>query len=77
MKGHIRVCHRNEVYTCESCPKVFKQRISLEDHFIKIHNQDATEIYKCDFCDKSYIRIQGLKRHTRTNHSKENDMISL
>ena len=62
------------VYACnfENCNRVFTRSDRLRFHQ-SLHTGERP--YRCELCDKSYIRPEYLKRHHKTSHTPKEDSI--
>ncbi|KAF5298636.1 hypothetical protein FQR65_LT09732 [Abscondita terminalis] len=68
--------HANDTCVCEFCSKTFKSTRNLNDHLRRSHTKEkkhqctchtGVRPYRCTFCEKSFIRSDGLKEHTATH----------
>lgn len=70
---HVTLKH-NEEYYCEVCDfstnTLMKLKVHHKSHFKGGFFKKASS-YKCEFCDKTYIYLQGLHSHRRTKHIKQ------
>ena len=75
---HIKLKHKNFRVQCSKCSETFLWRHHLDEH-LETHGNDPTnevsneeskiiESYKCDVCDKSYVRRGNLQKHIKTKH---------
>ena len=53
-------------YTCHGCKTSFKKRQQMEWHINKVHLNYKP--YKCNLCEKSFLRIAELNRHMKRAH---------
>ena len=74
LKGHLMQLHKfahvkeAQVFSCEHCPKQFKNKNSLLNHISHYKN---TKTFKCDLCDQEISKsLTNLQRHKDTVHSK-------
>lgn len=65
MRNH-EMTHTNErPYLCHVCGKGFRSRHVLKQH--RVIHKDPSEFFKCQYCDKSFSRIDNLRTHTRVH----------
>ena len=64
LKKHIADYHVNKPLKCETCGKVFHRKFEWKQH-VSLHGDND---YKCDFCEKSFIKNQFLEHHVYTTH---------
>ena len=51
-------------YLCPTCGKSYNSSQKLRGHFYKVHYiVGKPSYYKCDFCQKSFVRPSVLKKH--------------
>ena len=74
LKGHLMTLHKSvhekeaQFFSCEHCPKQFKNKNSLLDH---IRHYKSPKTFKCDLCDQEISNsLTNLQRHKDTVHSK-------
>lgn len=84
--SEIALRYHKEVVHSDSCPRVkcsvcgkdFGHQTTLKRH-MQIHDEKIVE-YKCDHCDKRFIRKDELVRHRKNLHRKveiETDMVKI
>ena len=56
------------IFGCTECDFQTQTRSSLLDHAEKEHKRKTS--IKCDFCPKSYEKVNSLRRHIREVHKK-------
>jgi len=65
LKRHIKTVHVNLI-TCTICLQFFDEKIQLEQHTQKKHNEKLT--FQCHKCVSQYTRKTSLNRHIRMVH---------
>ena len=68
MNNHIKSCHKNQNWTCDMCPKIFKTKLEKRNHINRVHMQKT---FSCDKCDKTFKTNSNLKRHIAIEHEKK------
>ena len=68
MNNHIKLCHVNQNWTCDMCPKIFKTKLEKNNHIKRVHMQKT---FTCDKCDKTFKTNSNLKRHIAIEHDKK------
>ncbi|XP_039222278.1 zinc finger protein 131 isoform X2 [Crotalus tigris] len=63
----LQLSHVNNLFHCEKCNRTFKFLYHFKEH-MKTH---STESYKCDLCNKRYLRESALKQHLTCYHLDE------
>ncbi|XP_030825129.1 zinc finger protein 131 isoform X3 [Camarhynchus parvulus] len=63
----LQLSHMNNLFHCEKCNRSFKLFYHFKEH-MKTH---STENYKCDICNKRYLRESALKQHLTCYHFDE------
>ncbi|XP_063151763.1 zinc finger protein 131 [Candoia aspera] len=63
----LQLSHVNNLFHCEKCNRTFKFLYHFKEH-MKTH---STENYKCDLCNKRYLRESALKQHLTCYHLDE------
>ncbi|NXU52479.1 ZN131 protein, partial [Turnix velox] len=63
----LQLSHVNNLFHCEKCNRSFKLFYHFKEH-MKTH---STESYKCDICNKRYLRESALKQHLTCYHLDE------
>ncbi|NWZ32124.1 ZN131 protein, partial [Asarcornis scutulata] len=63
----LQLSHVNNLFHCEKCNRSFKLFYHFKEH-MKTH---STESYKCDICNKRYLRESALKQHVTCYHLDE------
>ncbi|XP_039565821.1 zinc finger protein 131 isoform X3 [Passer montanus] len=63
----LQLSHMNNLFHCEKCNRSFKLFYHFKEH-MKTH---STENYKCDICNKRYLRESALKQHLTCYHLDE------
>ncbi|NXX95998.1 ZN131 protein, partial [Centropus bengalensis] len=63
----LQLSHVKNSFHCEKCNCSFKLFYHFEEH-MKTH---STESYKCDICNKRYLRESALKQHLTCYHLVE------
>ncbi|XP_032062826.1 zinc finger protein 131-like isoform X3 [Aythya fuligula] len=63
----LQLSHVNNLFHCEKCNCSFKLFYHFKEH-MKTH---STESYKCDICNKRYLRESALKQHLTCYHVDE------
>lgn len=48
--------------------------VGLKTHMQKIHAPEDEKKYKCEICDKKFLKNHMLTLHTRMKHTKLQDM---
>ena len=61
-KVHTRTHTDDMPYTCKVCPKVFRERGSLERH-VRTHTGEKP--YHCTYCGRSFAEHGTLSRHLK------------
>lgn len=69
LRTHYHRTHApvTEVFECDICSKVFKEKGNLNAH--KRYHSDETP-YPCTFCDKNFKMSNDLKKHINRVHLK-------
>jgi uncharacterized Zn-finger protein len=64
-------CSNDKKYPCQynNCTKSFKTKQGLADHVTRCHLKLLT--FKCDLCNKEFIKNYLLQRHKKQVHNKE------
>lgn len=70
LNRHVNQVHSKNLYTCGSCPTIFKNLSSLKDHVEKKHTSGSN--YSCETCHKEFSCKQHLRAHMK-NHLSEED----
>ena len=65
-KVHTRTHTDSMPYTCSVCPKVFRERGSLERH-VRTHTGEKP--YQCTYCGRSFAEHGTLSRHLKAKGS--------
>ena len=60
---HMRTVHSTEKTLCTICGESFRY---IDSHIQSAH---SNVVFKCDFCDKQYTSMTGLKLHVKYHHS--------
>ena len=81
---HIKLKHKSARVQCSKCSKTFLWRHHLDEHLethgddqnhqndqIQFKNSDEIQSYKCDFCEKSYLRLSNFHKHVKTKHTNK------
>ncbi|XP_068032253.1 zinc finger protein 131 isoform X3 [Anomalospiza imberbis] len=63
----LQLSHMNNLFHCEKCNCSFKLFYHFKEH-MKTH---SSENYKCDICNKRYLRESALKQHLTCYHLDE------
>ncbi|NXW50801.1 ZN131 protein, partial [Nyctiprogne leucopyga] len=63
----LQLSHVKNLFHCEKCNRSFKLFYHFKEH-MKTH---STESYKCDICNKRYLRESALKQHLTCYHLDE------
>ncbi|KAM9590660.1 zinc finger protein 131-like isoform 2-T3 [Morphnus guianensis] len=63
----LQLSHVKNLFHCEKCNRSFKLFYHFKEH-MKTH---STESYKCDTCNKRYLRESALKQHFTCYHLDE------
>ncbi|XP_066195932.1 zinc finger protein 131 isoform X6 [Sylvia atricapilla] len=63
----LQLSHMNNLFHCEKCNRSFKLFYHFKEH-MKTH---STENYKCDICNKRYLRESALRQHLTCYHLDE------
>ena len=69
-KFHLLNSHFGELhgFSCDQCSRKFKNPWALEDH-IKLHTVKKVHIrVQCDFCEKSFISEESMRKHKQYIH---------
>ena len=67
----VKIKEEFEFLNCFQCPKVFLSAADYQAHECNdvFPLDDDDERFKCDSCDKRYMRPSSLRRHVREEHS--------
>ena len=69
LANHVKVVHQKvKSFICNMCGRKFSYNNDLNIH-MRIHTNEKP--YKCDYCDKSFLRSSHLTSHTITNHTRK------
>ena len=71
--GH-KETHSDTQYKCELCNDWLSSKSSLKRHMQLRHPKEEIIRSNCNFCDKTFARIQGLKIHIKSVHEKKRDL---
>ncbi|XP_027525358.1 zinc finger protein 131-like [Corapipo altera] len=63
----LQLSHVKNLFHCEKCNRSFKLFYHFKEH-MKTH---SAESYKCDICNKRYLRESALKQHLTCYHLDE------
>ena len=67
--NHLKECKTIlNSFSCKDCDKIFVSHLSLELHYVTIHEKI---MHCCDTCSKAFIHKDVLKRHIKESHSSE------
>ena len=64
LEEHVRV-HENNLFSCVFCPYKSAQMKELNNHYRRHYKIFE---YKCDLCDKSFVRATNLYNHREGSH---------
>ncbi|XP_037032514.1 zinc finger protein 2-like [Bradysia coprophila] len=65
LKPHMRALHNpNNPYKCTICLQTFREQKILNSHTTQVHEQTIL----CEYCNKSFSKRHGLRRHIRQFH---------
>jgi len=65
----VKINHENEKpYRCPVCNKAFPYASYLSEH-LPVHDASGEERrFSCEHCSKSFVRLSGLRKHTKEEH---------
>ncbi|CAB3984103.1 ---NA--- [Paramuricea clavata] len=66
-QSHLKMerCSEVEVFKCEDCPKMFRNRTALRKHK-RIHSDEMS--FTCEFCQQTFKYKGSLNRHVKEQH---------
>ncbi|XP_048003933.1 zinc finger protein 540-like [Leguminivora glycinivorella] len=71
LKNHVDTVHKMvKRFKCSKCSERFTDYFRRYQHLVAIHGQPQVE-YKCNVCDKVYIRRYMLSQHMKRDHMEE------
>ena len=68
--------HKNHVhykvydFVCHICAQPKRNKTTLDEHMIIAHGQGERK-FKCDRCDKSFVRSLMLRKHIESHHERK------
>lgn len=75
LRSHCVINHGTMPHKCEICGSSFERKLKLENHIKKWHGEDSKdkvlERYKCDQCERFFVRNQDRFRHEQVVHNIE------
>ena len=73
LKRHMQTHSTEKPYKCEhtNCGKAFKNQSQLYNHIQRVHFKQTK--HKCTICDKTFTRIDNMKRHQTRVHTDEDN----
>lgn len=54
------ICHSEAKFQCTLCPKKFKRRHNLDDHYM-VHRQEKNHF--CEYCGRAFVKKSSLNLH--------------
>ena len=60
------------VYKCDTCDKVFTEKLSSSRHEKNTHGDK--NCYRCKLCNKAYARAEYLRKHKASTHFRSTQM---
>ncbi|XP_058811979.1 zinc finger protein 271-like [Topomyia yanbarensis] len=74
-RSHVMINHGTMPHKCDICGSCFERRTKLIHHKERWHGENAKnkvlERYKCDHCERFFVRNQDRFRHEQIIHSIE------
>jgi hypothetical protein len=64
---HVSRVH--QLRNVESCPYCQKQYSQLKKHIPKCNSKGKRDIFKCSYCDESYLLKTSLNEHIKLLHT--------
>ena len=62
----------HEKQSCLQCDSVFFSVRDYKRHLLSSHGDDVGKVFSCTLCDKKFLNMYGLSRHSKT-HELEKD----
>lgn len=74
-RSHVMINHGTMPHKCEICGSCFERRPKLVKHMERWHGENSKgkvlERYKCDQCERFFVRNQDRIRHEQIVHNTE------
>lgn len=73
LRVHYQTIHEKiRKYKCPKCPNVaFKQLGHLNDHLAFIHAKNRNKRFKCNLCDRFFLKRYMMNRHQQITHKSD------
>lgn len=68
LKNHIYQLHTLTIF-CHHCKATFANKARLKYHIVKVHGVGVHRPWKCNLCDKHFIKESHVKRHMSTHNN--------
>lgn len=78
LRLHSYIHYQGRIFTCDfpGCNEMFKTSFKLHCHTM-VHNPTNEASFKCNFCDRKYLRKASLHKHQRQLHSDLTKTLSI
>lgn len=70
LNRHMTTHLKETLFTCETCPKQFREKNSLEKHMNHEHNQKTMTTFNCSICNDIFDTTRKKTQHEKKCRNK-------